>query len=178
MWLCMSRFPPLGLHKGFLNSLCLLILLIHIKHKSNKMKFCTEPMLSFAVILKSKRQGINTITFCLPLPLWFWYYRCWLDRINRDVIKTVLISFKENPSTGWIRLKAVTNNWAVAHKSWMVRCSPRTPGILVEAICPTIRPEFRFSTDLFLLFAHAHSTKMYVALWFNLSFVYDHLTKN
>ena len=158
MWLCMSRFPPLGLHKGFLNSLCLLILLIHIKHKSNKMKFCTEPMLSFAVILKSKRQGINTITFCLPLPLWFWYYRCWLDRINRDVIKKVLISFKENPSTGWIRLKAVT--------------------LLVEAICPTIRPEFRFSTDLFLLFAHVHSTKIYVPLWFNLSFVYDHLTKN
>ena len=154
----MSRFPPLGLHKGFLNSLCLLILLIHIKHKSNKMKFCTEPMLSFAVILKSKRQGINTITFCLPLPLWFWYYRCWLDRINRDVIKKVLISFKENPSTGWIRLKAVT--------------------LLVEAICPTIRPEFRFSTDLFLLFAHVHSTKIYVPLWFNLSFVYDHLTKN
>ena len=154
----MSRFPPLGLHKGFLNSLCLLILLIHIKHKSNKMTFCTEPMLSFAVILKSKRQGINTITFCLPLPLWFWYYRCWLDRINRDVIKKVLISFKENPSTGWIRLKAVT--------------------LLVEAICPTIRPEFRFSTDLFLLFAHVHSTKIYVPLWFNLSFVYDHLTKN
>ena len=59
----------------------------------------------------------------------------------------------------------------------MVRCSPRTPGILVEAICPTIRPEFRFSTDLFLLFAHVHSTKIYVPLWFNLSFVYNHLTK-
>ena len=38
------RFPPLGLHKGVLNYRCLLILLIHTKHKNNKMRFCTDPV--------------------------------------------------------------------------------------------------------------------------------------
>ena len=45
---CLRRFPPLGLHRGILNSSCLLILLIHTKHKYNKMKSCTDPTLSFA----------------------------------------------------------------------------------------------------------------------------------
>ena len=49
--------------------------------------------------------------------------------------------------------------------------------ILAEAICTTIRPEFRVPTDLFLLFAHDHSTKIYGPLSFNLSFVHDHSTK-
>ena len=35
------------LHKGITNSFCLLILLIHTKHKNNKMKSCTGPMSSF-----------------------------------------------------------------------------------------------------------------------------------
>ena len=35
--LCLRRFPPLELHKGILNSSCLLILLIHTKHKYNQM---------------------------------------------------------------------------------------------------------------------------------------------
>ena len=50
--------------------------------------------------------------------------------------------------------------------------------ILAEAIRTTIRPEFRVPTDLFLLFAHDHSTKIYGPLSFNLSFVHDHSTKN
>ena len=35
-------------------------------------------------------------------------------------------------SIHWVdkTIKCVTNNPAVAHKSWMVRCSPRTPGFL------------------------------------------------
>ena len=49
--------------------------------------------------------------------------------------------------------------------------------ILAEAICMTIRAEFRVPTDLFLFFAHDHSTKIYGPLSFNLSFVHDHLTK-
>ena len=44
-------------------------------------------------------------------------------------------------------------------------------------ICTTIRPEFRVPTDLFLLFAHDHSTKKYGPLSFNLSFVHDNSTK-
>ena len=43
--------------------------------------------------------------------------------------------------------------------------------ILAESICMTIRPEFRVPTDLFTLFAHDHSTKIYGPLSFNLSFV-------
>ena len=38
--------------------------------------------------------------------------------------------------------------------------------ILAEAICMPIRPEFRFPTDLFLLFPHDHLTNIYVPLSF------------
>ena len=55
---------------------------------------------------------------------------------------------------------------------------PSRTVILAEAICTTIRPEFRVPTDLFLFFAHDHSTKIYGPLSFNLSFVHDHSTKN
>ena len=40
-------FPSLGLHKGILDSPCLLILLIYTKRKNNKMKFWTDPASSF-----------------------------------------------------------------------------------------------------------------------------------
>ena len=50
--------------------------------------------------------------------------------------------------------------------------------ILAEAIYTTIRLEYRVPTDLFILFAHDHSTKIYGPLSFNLSFVHDHSTKN
>ena len=55
---------------------------------------------------------------------------------------------------------------------------PSRTVILAEAIGTTIRPEFGVPTDLFLLFAHDHSTKIYGPLSFNLSFVHDHSTKN
>ena len=38
--------------------------------------------------------------------------------------------------------------------------------ILAEVICTTLRPEFRIPTDLFLLFAHDHLTKIYGPLLF------------
>ena len=50
--------------------------------------------------------------------------------------------------------------------------------ILAEAIYTTIRLEYRVPTDLFILFANDHSTKIYGPLSFNLSFVHDHSTKN
>ena len=55
---------------------------------------------------------------------------------------------------------------------------PSRSGILAEAICTTIRPAFSVPTDLFLLFAHNHSAKIYGPLSFNVSFVRDHSTKN
>ena len=45
---------------------------------------------------------------------------------------------------------------------------PLLSGILAEAICTNIGPEFRVPTGLFLLFAHDHSTKIYGLLTFNL----------
>ena len=39
----MRRLPPLSLHMEILNSSCLLILLIHAKHKYNKTKSWTDP---------------------------------------------------------------------------------------------------------------------------------------
>ena len=85
MWLCLRRrFPPLGLHREILNSSCVLILLIHTKHKYKKMKSWTDPTYSFP----SRRTH--------PL-----------SRQGR---------------------KRVTNSRAAAHKTWMVKCSSRTPG--------------------------------------------------
>ena len=40
-------YPPLGLHKGTLDSPCFLILLIYTKHTYNKMKSRTDPVSSF-----------------------------------------------------------------------------------------------------------------------------------
>ena len=48
---------------------------------------------------------------------------------------------------------------------------------LIFLLCTTIRPKIRVHTDLFLLFAHDHSTKVYGPLSFILSFVHDHSTK-
>ena len=45
--LCLWRFPPLCLHKEILNSPCLLILLIHTKHRNKKMNSWTDPTSSF-----------------------------------------------------------------------------------------------------------------------------------
>ena len=49
VWFCLRSFSPLCLHKEILNSPCLLIILIHTKHKSNKMKSWTDPMSSFTL---------------------------------------------------------------------------------------------------------------------------------
>ena len=49
---------------------------------------------------------------------------------------------------------------------------------LVFLQCTTIRPKIRVLNDLFLLFAHDHSTKIYGLLLVILSFVHDHSTKN
>ena len=46
--ICLKRrFPSLELHRGILNSSCVLILLIHTKNKYKKMKSWTDPTLSF-----------------------------------------------------------------------------------------------------------------------------------
>ena len=44
---CLSRFPPLGLHKEMVNSPGFLILFIHTKHKNKKMNTWTDPTSSF-----------------------------------------------------------------------------------------------------------------------------------
>ena len=45
---------------------------------------------------------------------------------------------------------------------------PSCYGILAEAIRTTIRPEFRVRTDLFILYGHNHSTKIYGMVFFHL----------
>ena len=49
---------------------------------------------------------------------------------------------------------------------------------LLFLLCTTIRPRIMVLIDLFLLFAHGHSTKMYGPLSFILSFANDNSTKN
>ena len=55
---------------------------------------------------------------------------------------------------------------------------PSCYGTLAEALHTAIQLEFRFLTDLFILYARNHLTKIYGLLSFNLSFVHDHSTKN
>ena len=55
MWLCLRKFPPLWFHRRFLNSSCVLIVLIHIKHKYKKMlKSWTDPKSSLAEAINTK----------------------------------------------------------------------------------------------------------------------------
>ena len=49
---------------------------------------------------------------------------------------------------------------------------------LIFLLCTAIRPKIRFHIDLFLLFGHNHSIKVYGPLSFIVSFVHDHSTKN
>ena len=55
---------------------------------------------------------------------------------------------------------------------------PLVPRAPAKSICTTIRPKFRVPTDLIILYAQDHSTKIYGPLSFNLSFVHDHPTKH
>ena len=43
------RFPPLGLHKGILDSLYLLILLIYIKYKNQQDEILESPRVLFSL---------------------------------------------------------------------------------------------------------------------------------
>ena len=54
---------------------------------------------------------------------------------------------------------------------------PSRSVILAEAIYTAIRPKFRVPTELFLLIARDHSTKIYGLFSFIFSFVHDHSTK-
>ena len=87
--------------------------------------------------------------------------------------------------TGRLAIETFTSNHIVSSKqklnglkitNWYDEMLPLLSVILAEAIRTTIRPEFRVPTDLFLLFAHANSTKIYSPLSFNLSFLHDHST--
>ena len=53
--LCRRRFPPIGLHKGILNSPCLLILLIRTKDKDNEVK-----ILDWTYVLISSKENSST----------------------------------------------------------------------------------------------------------------------
>ena len=68
---CLRRFTPLELHKGILNSFCLLILLIHTKHKHNKMQTWTDATFSFPSRRTHQlgRQGQKRVTNVRWLPL-------------------------------------------------------------------------------------------------------------
>ena len=79
MWLCLRRVSPLGLHKGILNSLCFLILLIHTKHENNKMKSWTDPtswspLISLNLIdWVGKTENLWLIQFVIFKPLSYFF---------------------------------------------------------------------------------------------------------
>ena len=92
MWLCLRRrFPPLGLHKRILNSLCLLILLIHTKHKTIRWNLGLTPRLH-----SLEEELIHWIG--MPKNLWltvgqlFRYFSCKHNVANIGLDKRILNS--------------------------------------------------------------------------------------
>ena len=70
------RFPPLGLHKGILNFPCLLILLIHTKHKTIRSYFGQTPRLNFLegqlIHLGDKAKNVRLIIGQMPKKAGWW----------------------------------------------------------------------------------------------------------
>ena len=201
MWLCLRRFPPLRLHKGILNSLCFLILLIHTKHKNIEVKYWTDPTYSFLLISLilinwvDKTENVWLIEFVIFKPQSY----CFRQTIVFD-IKT---SYASRPLSRLIRL--YKKRIDITKKFWekTIQCHGTVYGLqitnwiveqliylfyvhttirqkymvlfhLVFCLCTTIRPKIRALIDLFLSFARDHSTKIYGPLSVILYFVHDH----
>ena len=63
-------YPPLGLHKGTLDSPCFLILLIYTKHTYNKMKSRTDPVSSFPWVTQALLGMFSNIPRDIPQNVW------------------------------------------------------------------------------------------------------------
>ena len=101
--LCLRRrFPPLGLHRGILNSSYVLILLIHTKHKYKYMKSWTYPMSSFPWIRTHPlgRQGKKGETSSRALAHKSWMVKCFPtpSGILAEVINTKILT-KNHPDS-------------------------------------------------------------------------------
>ena len=101
MWLCLGkRFPPLWLHWGILNSSCVLILLIHTKHKYKNMKSWTDPTSSFPWRRTHPldRQGKKLVTNSRVAAHKSWMVKCSPSRsgILAEAINTKILT-KNDP---------------------------------------------------------------------------------
>ena len=108
---------------------------IHLKQKpttiglikyeqTTRTKYAT--LLAERLIGSLQKRGVKKSS--TPLPLSFpWLTPETLDSSNVLILFSNTRNKQENSSTSYMRLKHVTDCWAVTHKSWMERCSLRPP---------------------------------------------------
>ena len=166
--MCVRRFPPLGSHKGIINSLCLLILFTHTKHKNNKMKCCTEPMSSFPsrrfIHWVDKTENVWLIVGQLPE-----------KKLGGEMFPLRSVILAEAIFTTTIRPKFSVPLIYFFYLHTTIR---QKYMVLFHLILDTtIWPKIRVLIDLFLLYAHNHSTEIYGPFSFIFSLVHDHSTK-
>ena len=92
--ICLRRFPPLGLHKGILNSSCLLILLIHTIHNTVRCNIGLTPRSCFLegelIHWVGKAKNMPLIVGWLPIKAEWW-----------DARLTPRDSSRSNIHNGW-----------------------------------------------------------------------------
>ena len=184
----MTRSPPLGLHKRTLNSLCLLILLIHTKHKNNKMKSCTDLMSSFPLsrfihwVDKTKNMWLinswavshkNWMVRCFPGDSWF-YPKQYARPFDQNLASHRFISFT-------CTRPFYKNVWSSFIDSFFsARQFDRKLGSLLIYLIylyMTIWPKYRILVNLIFLLWKTIRPQIRVLINLLFSFAYDHSTR-
>ena len=184
-----------GLHKGILNYLYVLILLIYTKHKNNKIKSCTHPISSFSLrrfihwvdntenvwLINSRvvarkswmeRYFPQSPWMCTTIRpefsvtlIYFFYLHTTIWQKYMNLFHLIFLLY----TTIWPKLRVLIDLFILCANNHLTQIYGSFSFIL--SFVTTIQPRLRILTDLFLLFAHDHSTKIYDPLSFNLSFV-------
>ena len=140
MSLCLRRrFPPLGLHRGVLNSSYVLILLIHTKHKYKNMKAWTDPTSSFPWrrIHSLGRKGKKRVTNSRAAGLFFFFYSFFNVAIHIQIVTYT------NPSPSVILAGAINTKTLTKNHPDSPHFHPDSPHYLPHS--PDSHPHFLYS---------------------------------
>ena len=186
----------MGLGKGILDSLYLLIPLINTKSK--KMKRWTHTTSSFLWVTPgTKRKNIRSSLFILSFVHgrstknyghhWFISFIC-TRPFDQDIWSSLIYSFScTRPFDQELRSSLIYSFYSnttiqpiymVLFCAWPFEQKLLSSFIYFFYLYTTIRSKCMVFIHLFLLFTHNHSTKIYGPLSFFLFLVHDHLTKN
>ena len=168
----------MGLGKGILDSLYLLIPLINTKSK--KMKHWTHTKSSFLWVTPgTKRKNIRSSLFVLSFVHgrstknyghhWFISFIC-TRPFDQELRSSLIYSFYLNTT--------IQPTYMVLFCAWPFEQKLWSSFIYFFYLYTTIRSKYMVFIHLFLLFTHNHSTKIYGPLSCFLFLVHDHLTKN